>query len=238
MYKHWATALIAGLIALSAGAQDIAAIRKSIQESQPQWPAVDEVSKTPWPGLYEVRINGSQIFYTDESGKFLIEGGNLIDLKQHRNLTEERMSKLLAINFKDLPIKDAIVTVRGNGKRKMAVFADPNCGYCKHFEKDLVQIDNITIYTFLYPILGNDSAEKARVLWCTKDQTKGWQNWMINGQMPTATPCDTGALARNVEFGRKYNVTGTPTLFFADGSRAPGALPRQQVEKLLAAASN
>jgi thiol:disulfide interchange protein DsbC len=237
MVKHWITALLACVLALSASAQDIAAIRKSIQDSQPQWPTVDEVSKTPWPGLYEVRISGSQIFYTDESGKFLIEGGSLIDMKQKRNLTEERLSKLLAINFQDLPLKDAIVTVRGNGKRKLAVFADPNCGYCKHFEKDLLQADNITVYTFLYPILGNDSVDKARQLWCTKDQTKGWQNWMVNGQMPTATRCDTAALNRNVEFGRKFNITGTPTLFFADGSRVPGVLPLQQLERQLSAAN-
>lgn len=231
--------LLAGLLALlslSATAQE-AAIRKSIQERLPDWPKIDEVNKTPMPGLYEIRINGTQLFYTDAAGNYLIEGGSLVDLRQRRNLTEERMDKLTAISFDDLPVKDAFTVVRGNGKRKVAIFADPNCGYCKHFERELANIDNITVHTFLYPILSTDSADKSRNIWCAKDRNKSWQDWMLNDQIPATLNCDVGAIARNLTLGRKYNITGTPTLIFSDGKRVAGALPMQQFEKQLNAST-
>ncbi|GAB3501122.1 DsbC family protein [Curvibacter fontanus] len=237
--KNLSKPLLAGLLALltlSSMAQE-AAIRKSIQERLPDWPRIDEVNKTPMPGLYEIRINGVQIFYTDAAGNYLIEGGSLVDLRQRRNLTEERMDKLTAISFDDLPVKDAFTVVRGNGTRKVAIFADPNCGYCKHFERELANVDNITIHTFLYPILSRDSAEKSRNIWCAKDRNKSWQDWMLNDQVPPPLNCDAGAIARNLTLGRKHNVTGTPTLIFADGKRVSGALPMQQFEKQLSSAT-
>ncbi len=163
--------------------------------------------------------------------------GNIIDVRQRRNLTEERVEQLTAIDFKDLPVKDAFTVVRGNGKRKVAVFADPNCGYCKRFERDLAKIDNVTVHTFLYPILSPDSTEKSKNIWCAKDRNKSWQDWMFNDQVPAALSCDTTALTRNLTLGRKHKITGTPTLIFADGSRVPGALTTQQIEKQLAAAT-
>jgi thiol:disulfide interchange protein DsbC len=114
------------------------------------------------------------------------------------------------------------------------VFEDPNCGFCKRFERDLQKVDNITIHMFLYPILGGDSPEKSRNVWCTKDRGKAWHEMMVMDKAPAASKCDAGAVDRNIEFGRKYKITGTPTLFFADGSRVPGAIPAAQVEKLLA----
>jgi len=127
--------------------------------------------------------------------------------------------------------------VRGNGKRKLAVFEDPNCGYCKQFERDLKTVDNVTVYLFLYPVLGPDSNVKSRDIWCSKDKAKTWADWMTAGVKPETGSCDTAALQRNIEFGRKYNITGTPTLIFADGTRAPGAIPAAQVEKQLSAAN-
>jgi thiol:disulfide interchange protein DsbC len=134
-------------------------------------------------------------------------------------------------------LKDAFTVVRGNGKRKVAVFADPNCGYCKRFERDLAKIDNVTIHTFLYPILSPDSAEKSKNIWCAKDKSKSWQDWMFNDQIPVGASCDTTALTRNLTLGRKHKITGTPTLIFADGSRVPGALSTQQIEKQLTSAT-
>lgn len=220
------------MAALGAHAQE-ATIRKNLAERIPQMQHIDEVRKAEMPGLYEVRINGTDILYTDAEGNFLIQG-SLIDTKQRRNLTEERVEKLSAIDFDALPLKDAFAIVRGNGKRKVAVFEDPNCSYCKRFERDLQQVNNVTVYMFLYPILGPDSLEKSRHVWCAKDKGKAWTDWMVRNQQPPSGNCDTSALARNVEFGKKFRITGTPTLIFADGSRVPGAINAQQLEKYLA----
>lgn len=233
----WALGLVItsllGLGSSAAFAQE-AAIRKNLAERLPVFSKIDEVSKTPMNGLYEVRVNDSDIFYTDAEGNFLLQG-NLIDTKAKRNLTEERVEKLSTIDFGALPVKDAFVIVRGNGKRKMAAFGDPNCGYCKRFERDLQKVTDVTIYMFLYPILGPDSIVKAKDVWCGKDKGKIWQDWMVRDQPIARTAaCDTAVLERNIDFGKKHRITGTPTLFFADGSRVPGAISAQQVEKYLA----
>lgn len=234
------TGLLAALLAstLFAGpalAQE-AAIRKNLGEHLPQIGKIDEVTKTPMPGLFEVRV-GTDLYYTDAEGNYLIHG-QMIDARGKRNLTEERVNKLTAIDFGQLPLKDAFTIVRGNGKRKLAVFEDPNCGYCKRFERDLQKLDNVTVHLFLYPILGNDSVEKSRNIWCAKDRAKAWQDWMLREQAAPAAAqgCDATALERNRELGRKHQVTGTPTLVFADGTRVPGAINAAQVEKLLSQA--
>ncbi|HWP10506.1 MAG TPA: DsbC family protein [Ramlibacter sp.] len=226
-----AALLAGGLLAGPAQAQE-AAIRKHLTERLPQLGKIDEVSKTPMPGIFEVRV-GTDLFYSDAEGNFLFHG-QLIDTRQQRNLTEERQDKLLAIDFSALPVKDAFTIVRGNGKRKIAVFEDPNCSYCKKFERDLQKVDNVTVYMFLYPILGPDSADKSRNIWCARDKSRAWQDWMVRDQAAPSATCDTVALARNIEFGKKYKITGTPTLVFADGTRVPGAIGAPQVEKLLA----
>ena len=211
-----------------------AEIRKNLAARFPQFAQIEEIRKTPIAGLYEVRINGSELIYSDEQGNYLLQG-NLIDVKARRNLTEERVEKLSEVAFDKLPVQDAFKIVRGNGKRKLAVFEDPNCGYCKQFERDLTKVDNVTIHLFLYPVLGPDSVVKARNIWCAKDKAKSWTDWMQRGVTPEPAECDTAALTRNREFGQKYNITGTPTLIFSDGTRAPGAIPAAQVEKQLAA---
>ncbi len=227
------TLLLGGLFSLSAQAQE-ATLRKNLAERLPALAKIDEISKTPLPGIFEIRINGSDIYYADAEGNYLIQGA-LIDLKQKRNLTEERIEKLSAIDFDSLPLKNAFTQVRGNGKRKLVIFADPNCGYCKRFEKDLAKIENVTIYHLLFPILGEDSTAKAKNIWCAKDKAKVWNDWMLNGVTPPALKCDTTVVDANVEFGKKNRITGTPTLFFADNSRIPGAIDAKQIEKLLSA---
>ena len=231
--------ILAGLAlsgaALAAWADEVE-IRKNLAERLPQLGKIDEVTKSPIPGLFEVRANGSEIFYTDPLGNFLLQG-DLIDTQLKRNLTEERINKLTALAFADLPLKDGFTIVRGNGKRKIAVFEDPNCGYCKRFERDLQQVNNVTISMFLYPILSADSAEKSRNIWCSKDKVKAWMDWMVRDVSPSpALPkCDASALMRNVELGKKHKITGTPTLIFVDGTRVPGAINAEQVEKYLSA---
>ena len=228
--------LVAGLAVLAGLAQaDEASIRKTLAERIPQLKQIDEVNKTAVPGLFEIRVNGSEIFYVDADANHLIQG-NLIDTKQRRNLTEERIEKLSMVAFDSLPAKDGFTIVRGNGKRKLAVFEDPNCGYCKRFERDLQKVDNVTISMYLYPILGEASVEKSKAVWCAKDKGKAWQDLMVREQAPPAAGapgCDTTALDRNIAFGKKHKITGTPTLIFADGSRVPGAISTAQVEKYL-----
>ena len=235
-FKSLLLALLAAL-SLSALAQE-AVIRKNMAARLPQLKAIDEVRKTDIPGLFELRVNGTEIYYTDAQANYLIEG-NLIDTRNRRNLTEERVDKLTAIKFETLPLKDAFTIVRGNGERKMAVFEDPNCGYCKRFERDLQKVDNVTIYLFLYPILGADSTEKSKALWCAKDRVLAWQDWMLRDQNAPAAAamCDTSALARNVELGHKHKITGTPTLLFTNGTRVPGAVDSKKVEQMLSDAA-
>jgi thiol:disulfide interchange protein DsbC len=220
------------VLSFSAVMAQEATLRKNLSERLINLPKIDEVSKTPMNGLYEIRM-GNEVMYSDAEGNFLIQGA-LIDVKQKRNLTEERMEKLSSIPFDQLPLKTAFTQVRGNGKRKLAVFADPNCGYCKRFEKDLQKLDNVTIYHFLYPILGEDSKTKSKNIWCAKDKAKVWNDWMINGTTPPAANCDASVVDTIVAFGQKMRITGTPMILFADGTRVPGAVPLAQVEKMLA----
>ncbi|PUE57848.1 disulfide isomerase [Limnohabitans sp. Rim8] len=213
-----------------------ATIRKNLSERIPQIPKIEEITPTPLAGIYELRLSTNEIYYSDAQGNFLIQG-NLIDTKSKRNLTEEREAKLSAVDFNALPLKDAITIVHGNGKRKLAVFEDPNCGYCKRFERDLAKIDNVTVYLFLMPVLGPGSVEKSRNVWCAKDPAAAWVNLMQKDMAPPAAQCNTAAIDRNLDFGRKYKITGTPTLVAQDGTRVPGAINSTQIEKLLADAT-
>ncbi|MCK6413234.1 MAG: DsbC family protein [Azonexus sp.] len=194
---------------------------------------VESVLKSGYLGLYEVFAEGS-IFYTDEKATAIIAGGQLIDTRTMKNVTDERVRKLTAIRFSDLPFERAIKQVRGDGKRVLATFEDPNCGYCKRLARDLQKLDNVTVYTFLYPILSEDSVKKSNQIWCAADRAKAWNDWIIDGKAPAGRDdCDSSVIAKNQEFGRKLNITGTPTIFFADGERVPGAMPLARIEQKL-----
>ncbi|HTP73211.1 MAG TPA: DsbC family protein [Burkholderiaceae bacterium] len=216
---------------------DEAAIRKNLAERLPNFPPIDEVSKTPIPGVYELRI-GAELLYTDEQGQYVIQG-SIIDTKTRANLTEARIAKLTQVDFATLPLKDAILIKQGSGARKMVVFGDPNCGYCKRLERDLVTLKDVSIYTFLYPILGPDSNVKSRDIWCAREPGKVWRNWMVDGTTPPKAmgACDTSALERNLALGNRNRVNGTPAVVFEDGTRSPGALPAEQIESRLVAAA-
>jgi thiol:disulfide interchange protein DsbC len=235
MFNTFKTAVLLAACAVLAPTFALAqesAIRKNLAERLPNLPKIDEVSKTPMNGLYEVRINQTDIIYTDAEGNFILQG-SLIDTKARTNLTEQRTEKLSAVAFNQLPLKDTFTLVRGNGKRKMAVFEDPNCGFCKRFEKDLAKLENVTIHVFLYPVLGPDSITKSNNIWCAKDKGKTWEDWMTRNITPPTASCDTDAIDRNVDFGRKHRITGTPTTFFSDGTRVPGAVPLDKIEQAL-----
>lgn len=228
---------LAATLLMAAAQADEAVIRKNIAQRLPDFPKIDEVSKTPLPGLWEVRV-GTDLYYADPEGTYLIEGGSIIDIRNRTNLTQQRVLKLTAIRFDELPLKDAMVIKQGNGSRRLAVFGDPNCGYCKRLERDLMALKDVTIYTFLYPVLGPDSDTKSRAIWCSKDAMTNWRRWMLDGAAPPRTmgECDTAAIERNVAFGRKYRINGTPALVFEDGQRVPGAMSAQEIEKRMAEA--
>lgn len=195
---------------------------------------VEAIRKTPALGLYELTVGG-EIVYMDEKARYLIMG-DIIDIKAKQNLTEERKKTMSGIKFSDLPLDLAIKQVKGNGKRVIATFEDPNCGYCKRLAKELVGISDVTVYTFLYPILSQDSVDKSQNIWCAADKAKAWNDWMVNGTAPAAAKCDN-PVQKTLAFGQKLNIRGTPTMFFADGSRAPGYMPAAQLEQALAKAA-
>ncbi len=211
-----------------------ATIRKNIAERLPNFPPIDEVSKAAVPGLYELRI-GTDIMYTDENGDYVIQG-HVLDTKARVNLTQARVDKLTTVDFATLPLKDAIVWKQGTGARKLVVFADPNCGFCKKFEADLTQVRDVTVYTFLLPILGGDSPEKSLHIWCAKDSAATWRAWMIQGMKPQRNMgyCDNSALARNIALGKRLSVSITPMLVFEDGKRVKGGMEAEPLERQLA----
>lgn len=230
-FKTLLLALLAGAC-FAASAQE-AAIRKNIAERLPDFPAIEEVSKTPFPGLWEIRLPGNRLAYTDDGGNYLMLQGSLFDTRTRENLTEARMEKLNAIAFKDLPFKDSFKLIKGKGTRQVAVFEDPNCGYCKKLHHELSKIDDVTVHVFLIPVLGPDSGEKSRRIWCAKDRAKTYTGWMINQQPPEAAQCDTAAIDRNSKLAAKHGINGTPTLIFVNDTRVPGYIPADRLEYAL-----
>jgi thiol:disulfide interchange protein DsbC len=188
----------------------------------------DTVTRTPF-GLWEIVV-GTEIFYVDQEVNHAFVG-RVLDAKTREDLTAKKRDDLLRVDFKSLPLDQAVKIVRGDGSRTLVTFEDPNCGYCKKLYRDLAGLKNVTIYTFLYPILSQDSMEKSRAVWCTKDRAKAWDDLMRNGKAPAAAAADCkDPLQQNVELGRKLDVSGTPTLVFTDGRRLPGAVPVERVE--------
>jgi thiol:disulfide interchange protein DsbC len=208
-----------------------AKIKVEMQKQLGERAKIDTVRATPVAGLFEVTI-GQEVVYTDASARYLIQG-EVIDLKTGTNLTEQRSNDLNRIRWADLPLNDAIKVVRGKGTRQVAVFADPNCGFCKRLEKGFQQLDNVTIYTFLVPLLSADSATKSKQIWCAADRNKAWNAWMLENQAPTGKGDCGNPLDRNTALARKLGITGTPAMFFTDGSRVNGAVPMDQIEKKL-----
>jgi len=190
---------------------------------------VRQVNKSPIEGLYEV-VTDDQIFYTDKTGHYLINGG-LFDLKTRSNLTEARSRKLFSIDFNALPFEIALKKVKGNGQRKLAYFTDPNCGYCKKLERELQTMNDITLYIFMYPIF-QGSSEKVQAVWCNADPIKAWDNLMLQGETPISPACDAPT-KKLMQLGKKLKVNGTPAMIFANGVINPGYLPAVELEKAL-----
>lgn len=217
---------------------DEASVKKAVEAAYPKF-KVEKVTKTPYAGLYEVFMGG-QIIYTDEKLSFLIAEGRLVDPKTKKDITGERLEELTKIDFSTLPLNQAIKVVKGNGSRKLVVFSDVDCPYCKRLERnELSNITDVTIYTFLYPIeqLHPDAANKSKLIWCAKDRVKAWEDWILRDQLASsAGSCDV-PLEKVGELARKIGVTSTPTLIFSDGKRMLGAQPHKEIERALSLAA-
>lgn len=234
MNKLFSTVALIGLLALSTGtihAQSEQQIRSDLQKKLGLNAKVKSVSPSPIAGVYEVLV-GNEVFYTDTNSKYLIQG-DIIEIATGKNLTEQKQADLNRIKWSELNPANALKAVRGNGSRQLAVFSDPNCGYCKRLDKSLQQLDNVTIYTYLIPILSPDSAQKSKQIWCSADPQKTYIDWMINGIAPSGKSDCTTPLDKNMAFAKTYGITGTPTIFFTDGSRFPGAVQITDIEKKL-----
>ena len=217
---------------------DEASVKKAVEAAYPKF-KVDKVTKTPYAGLYEVFMAG-QIIYTDEKLTFLIAEGRLVDPKTKKDITGERLEELTKIDFNTLPLDQAIKVVKGNGSRKLVVFSDVDCPYCKRLERnELANITDVTVYTFLYPIeqLHPDAANKSKLIWCAQNRVKAWEDWILRDQLPSSAGNCEVPLDKVGQLAKKAGVTSTPTLIFADGKRMLGAQPYKEIERMLTAAA-
>ena len=219
------------LLISSVAAASEATVKQAMQKKYPDV-QVESVARTPIAGIYEVFVGGG-VHYVDENVNYIIMNGRLIDVERKTDLTETRLRMLTAIQFDQLPLDLAFRMVKGNGKRRLAYFTDPNCPYCKRLDLDLAKVTDVTVHVFLYPILSQDSRDKAAAVWCSKDRVKTYTDMMLNGNPPkTVGACDT-PIEKILAYGRQKGISGTPTLFFADGKRVTGAISQTQLETLL-----
>lgn len=228
--------LATALMSACAGAESPveANIKKVVEPRLGPGAKIESIKKTPYAGLYEVRTAGD-ILYTDEKGEYLFVG-HVYNTKTTQDLTKDRIDEINKIKFSDLPLELALKQVKGDGKRVIAVFEDPNCGYCKRLRQTtLKEIDNVTIYTFMYNILSEDSFAKSKNIWCAPDRVKAWDDWMIAGKAAPAAPANCATPNdKVVALGHKLRIQGTPAIFFTDGSRIPGAVDSKTLEAKLA----
>jgi thiol:disulfide interchange protein DsbC len=237
MLNRLATLLVAALLLAGTACAQEDSVRKGFAAKFPQV-TIQSVTKLPDLNLYEVVAEGD-IYYVDEKVDYIIDG-EIISTKTMTNLTKQRKQKLSAIPFNDLPLELAFKRVKGKGERKLAVFSDPDCPFCKRIEGDLAKLDNVTIYMFLYPIEGlhPGAPEVAKRIWCSPDKIKAWDEYMTSKVRPSAASTCDNPVDKIVEYGRKKNINGTPTLIFANGDRVPGAISAAQIEALLSGKAN
>jgi thiol:disulfide interchange protein DsbC len=225
-------AMAAALFAVSCGVQaNPDDVKRELAKKFPDL-KVERITKTNFGGLYEV-FTGTELFYADEKATFVLTG-DLIETATRANVSQARLTKLTAIDFDALPFQHAIKMVRGDGSRRMAIFEDPLCGFCKKFEADMATINNVTAYVFLYPILAQDSHVKSKNIWCAKDRALAWQDWMLRDKVPgnAAAECQT-PVDEILALGQRFNIRGTPVTFFEDGERVVGAQPVERFEEKL-----
>lgn len=217
-------------------AAQLKALQQKLAQRLPTLPPVESARTTPMSGLIELKV-GNSVFYSDATGDYLIEG-HMLETRTRRDLTAERLEDINRVAFDTFPFQDAIVWKNGTGKRRLVVFADPNCGYCKQLERELQKVKDITVYTLLIPILGADSRAKSESIWCMKDRTSAWLDWMIDNKAPARAfgKCTT-PMQSNLALAQRLGVNGTPAMFFEDGTRLAAAAPLATIEQRLSQAS-
>jgi thiol:disulfide interchange protein DsbC len=229
--------LVALLLLATAAWADEAQIRKAL-EPKLGGAKIEGIQPAPIPGLFEVRFRGSeggvQILYTDASGTHVFVG-RIYETRTDRNLTEERTRKLNAVKFESLPLDLAVKVQRGNGKRVLAMFSDPYCPACRQFERALAQVDDITIYVFMYPVIRPENADHSRAVWCSADRAKAWLELAAAARpkVPEAAASCPNPVDKVLAAGRKLGVNSTPTLFLASGERLSGGLGADDLKELL-----
>jgi thiol:disulfide interchange protein DsbC len=226
--------VLSALLTVPAWAADESSIRRAFQAKFPKM-TPDSVTRTPFAGIYEVIVDG-QVLYTDDKVSYIFSG-NLLDMRarEPRNLTQEASARLAAAALAG-STDTAVKRVKGSGKRVIYTFEDPNCGYCKELQKELAKLKDVTIYTFLWPILSPDSMEKSKAIWCAKDRAKAWEDIMLKGAAPTGRrDCDTAAIEKNQRLAQRFNLKGTPAVYLASGEQVGGYLPAEKLEAALAA---
>ena len=226
---------LAATLVFAASAQaNESVIRKALTQQFPG-AQISSVKPTPYSGLFEVYLDG-QLIYIDAKAKYVF-AGDVIDLKNRSNLTQARLNQLQAVKWDTLPLNNALKTVKGNGARKLVVFSDVDCPYCRKFEAELDKVDNITVYTFLYPIEGlhPKAVQTSKQIWCAPDRNKAWNDYITRGTVPNNDGKCTNPVDATIALGGKLKVSGTPTIIFANGQRVPGMVPAAQLERLLAA---
>lgn len=230
--KFTSLALAATLMFAASAQANEALIRKALTQQFPG-ATITSVQKTPYSGLFEVYLDG-QLVYVDDKAQYVF-AGEVIDLKSRANLTQARLNQLQAVKWDTLPLNNAIKTVKGNGARKLALFSDVDCPYCRRFEAELAKVDNITVYTFLYPVAGlhPNAAQTSRQIWCAPDRNKAWDDYITRGSVPKNDGKCANPVDATIALGSRLKVSGTPTLIFANGQRVPGMVPADQLERLL-----
>src|SRR5512139_2715984 len=226
-------ALAATLMFAAAAQANESAIRSALTKQFPG-AKISSVTKTPYSGLFEVYLDG-QLIYVDDKAQYAFTG-DVIDLKNRTNLTQARLNQLQAVKWDTFPLNNALKTVKGKGERKLILFSDVDCPYCRRFEAELAKVDNITVYTFLYPIEGlhPKAPQTSKQIWCAPDRNKAWDDYISSGTVPKNDGKCANPVEANIALGSKLKVSGTPTLFFANGQRIPGMVPAAQLERLLA----
>ena len=227
-------ALAAILMLASTAQANETVIRKALLQQFPS-AQISSVKKTPYSGLFEVYLDG-QVLYVDAQAKYVF-AGDVIDMKNRRNLTRARLNQLQAVNWDTLPLNNALKTVKGNGARKLVVFSDVDCPYCRKFEAELAKVDNITVYTFLYPIEGlhPKAVQTSKQIWCAPDRNKAWDDYITSSSVPSNDGKCANPVDETIALAAKLKISGTPTIIFANGQRVPGMVPAAQLERLLAA---
>lgn len=232
--KFLSLALAAGLMFATVAQANEAVIRKALTAQFPG-AQIASVTKTPYSGLFEVYLDG-QLIYVDAKAQYVFLG-EVVDLKNRTNLTQQKLNRLQAVDWNALPLQNALKTVKGKGERRLVVFSDVDCPFCRKFEAELAKVDNITVYTFLYPVEGlhPKAVQTSKQIWCASDRNKAWDDYIARGTVPNNDGKCANPVDDTIALAQRLRINGTPTLIFANGQRVPGMVPAAQLERLLAA---